>query len=56
MSFGLFAAFCHACGPSNNFGDLNEWIIKPIQNLLKKLREQLKKKKTAEGNHPEVQI
>ena len=27
MSFGLFAALCHACGPQNNFGDLNHWVV-----------------------------
>ena len=44
MSFGLFAALCHACGPVGTFGDLRYWIVRPISAKLQQLKEHLKKK------------
>ena len=45
MSFGLFSAFCHACGPSGTCGDLKYWVVRPIQNKIKQLIQKIKDKR-----------
>ena len=46
MSFGLFAAMCHTCGPSNTCGDIGYWIFKPIWRCIRKPCKRSDKPKT----------
>lgn len=44
MSFCLFSSICHTIGPEGTCGDLRYWVVRPINNLLKKLWDKIKKK------------